>query len=466
MRRSSLRALPLTATGVGSLPFVDAEEALAFVARSAPLVPFWPELPRLAETESAIGAALDGCFRWVEPAEELGSWRVRDLTALEDAARRPLSPLRTPVARTWRRAVRAKHFPRAVAWKLQSIGPLTLASALRWNEAPLDATRRGRDLVLALAARAALRRVHAVRESGLPLLLLLDEPNFAVAPLERERARDLWKRLLPRLRGPEVALGLHVCASLTPRDLRGAGLELLSCAGLRDPRSASSPTTIFGRESGVLLAGVVPTWPATSIAELPPAAELAAACPRGASWRGRLLVTATCGLGLLDARAAAANFECAHAVAEHAAAALEASPHVRQNERSGPRAGELASPGERSVIPARAWVALALDLIGAGAPRSSASPRRFGGPESPRPRSRRIPSDPRDPRSLQLEILRLGLHADRLPAALALVRLLRALPPRFPFRGPLAELRRLPSVRVRRASPPRSGSSATRSSGR
>ena len=36
---------PGCVTGVGSLPFIDADEAVEFVAQYSPELPFWPQLP-------------------------------------------------------------------------------------------------------------------------------------------------------------------------------------------------------------------------------------------------------------------------------------------------------------------------------------------------------------------------------------------------------------------------------------
>ncbi|MBK9383875.1 MAG: hypothetical protein IPN34_03480 [Planctomycetes bacterium] len=466
MRSSALPALPLTATGVGSLPFVEPEQAVDFVARWAPRVPFWPELPRRAESETAIGAALAGCFRWVRPGTDPGTWEIRDLAAFEAAVVHPRLAARSATERALQGAFRARRFSSAIALKLQSIGPLTLAEAVRWRGAPLDATPRGSALALRLAERAAARRLAAAESFGLPLLLQLDEPSFALVREERTRARasSLWRRLLPELRGRACAIGIHVCSALDPRDLRGRGLALLSCTAFRS--LAPTPQQVFGRRRGVLLCGVVPTWTVSSSRELPPAEALVEACPSAEAWRGRVLISAACGLGLLDLRAAEASFERAHEVAELAEAALGSGRRSPRRARADAEAACATGFPTIPILPARPWVALALQLLGAEPAAASAASRRFGGPESRRPHADHIPSDPRDARALEVELLRLGLHVQRAPAALVLVRRLRVHSPRRPFLSPLASLRRIAAFEERSEGPPRSSSSATRSGGR
>ena len=41
-----MKSLQGLATGIGSLPYQDAEEALELIFKYLPLAPFWPQLPR------------------------------------------------------------------------------------------------------------------------------------------------------------------------------------------------------------------------------------------------------------------------------------------------------------------------------------------------------------------------------------------------------------------------------------
>ena len=49
---------PGCVTGVGSLPFVDADEAVEFVAEFSPELPFWPQLPMRAAGEGVIAQGM------------------------------------------------------------------------------------------------------------------------------------------------------------------------------------------------------------------------------------------------------------------------------------------------------------------------------------------------------------------------------------------------------------------------
>ena len=66
---------PGCVTGVGSLPFTDADEAVEFVAKYSPELPFWPQLPlrcRRGADRSRLGIA-DRVPRARRPAVLLGS---------------------------------------------------------------------------------------------------------------------------------------------------------------------------------------------------------------------------------------------------------------------------------------------------------------------------------------------------------------------------------------------------------
>ncbi|MFZ3131576.1 MAG: hypothetical protein WA125_10875, partial [Desulfosporosinus sp.] len=47
------------ATGVGSLPLTNGEDALDLIWKSVPLAPHWPQLPRLGAESSFVGQYLN-----------------------------------------------------------------------------------------------------------------------------------------------------------------------------------------------------------------------------------------------------------------------------------------------------------------------------------------------------------------------------------------------------------------------
>ena len=173
-----MRSLPPYATtGVGSLPDADPVVAVRHVLRAYDL-PFCPQLPH---------AEGDMVREWLGGEPPACGWspdRDRERPAAWDAF----------VA-----AVRAAP-PAHGLVKLQVTGPATLATAL---EGPGDAGL-AREIATWLAANAA-GQVGRLREAGLGVILLVDEPGLASARVDDA---DVWGPL--RLTGAS-AWGVHVC---------------------------------------------------------------------------------------------------------------------------------------------------------------------------------------------------------------------------------------------------------------
>lgn len=55
-----MKELSGLATGIGSLPHTDAEEAVDLVLKYCPQVPFWPQLPRRDAREGMIAQFSEG----------------------------------------------------------------------------------------------------------------------------------------------------------------------------------------------------------------------------------------------------------------------------------------------------------------------------------------------------------------------------------------------------------------------
>ena len=68
---------PGCVTGVGSLPFIDPDEAVAFVAEHCPQLPFWPQLPRRTAGEGVIGQGMGALIEYLEPSARPYCWAVR-----------------------------------------------------------------------------------------------------------------------------------------------------------------------------------------------------------------------------------------------------------------------------------------------------------------------------------------------------------------------------------------------------
>src|ERR1700678_424916 len=77
---------PGCVTGVGSLPFTDAGEAVEFVAEFSPELPFWPQLPLRDPGEGVIAQGMGSLIEYLEPADQKYCWSVRSGAAAAFAA--------------------------------------------------------------------------------------------------------------------------------------------------------------------------------------------------------------------------------------------------------------------------------------------------------------------------------------------------------------------------------------------
>ncbi|HSK27878.1 MAG TPA: methionine synthase [Jiangellales bacterium] len=227
------------ATGIGSLPLDDVDEACRVVVGELPDLPHLPELPGRGPGAGLVGrtvALLVDLHADVQPSgwrlvdrpgrdeERAVAWLRRDLDALEIAAHGWSGPM-----------------------KLQVAGPLTTAASLerlRGDRAVGDPGAR-RDLAQSLAegvgAHAAdvRRRLPGARpvvqldEPGLPVVLSGGLPTASglgrLAPVDTAEAATLLATVLDAIRAAGAVPVVHCCAAGVPVGLlRRAGAEAVS----------------------------------------------------------------------------------------------------------------------------------------------------------------------------------------------------------------------------------------------
>jgi len=197
-----------SATGIGSLPHVDALAAAALVLRCLPDLPAAPQLPCRAPSEGMITQAArvlpemevcsDGSLAFRAATDEppraiLDREHDAGLFGFLDLAARSAIPVRRV--------------------KVQTCGPLTLGLALVAAGMPEDlAFERAR---LAASERAtALERLVADHLPDASVVVWLDEPGLVAwrdgdAPLDRDEATDLLSGALASVRS---VTGVHVCS--------------------------------------------------------------------------------------------------------------------------------------------------------------------------------------------------------------------------------------------------------------
>src|SRR4030042_5959341 len=182
---------PLTATGIGSMPFTDPEEAVALILEYLPQVPFWPQMVRLGfREEMNVQAArglpalrLDEAARVVEVDPEIprdeALARFYESVLSGDLAPFAWEPRDAQGFFALLAAVAAGKFP-GPGLKGQLSGPVTLAGVIKDHTGkPIlydrESTQRGGHGLARKAAWQAAR----LREVGKEPVIFFDEPYLA-----------------------------------------------------------------------------------------------------------------------------------------------------------------------------------------------------------------------------------------------------------------------------------------------
>jgi hypothetical protein len=246
------------ATGVGSLPHCDPGEAVEFVLRHSPRLPYAPSLPARSRREGMIAQAAAG-VAGVTVGDD-GSLAV-DLAAVD-----PEAPL-AGEGFSGDAYVGLRAFLSAVAdgtgpLKVSLTGPVTLGMGLHAAGLPAPLAfqvagavvrRRAAALVDLVVERVPQAEVVAFLDE--PSLVAVTQPGFPLAPVA---AVDLVSGALASIEA-RATTGLHCCGPADWRLVLQAGPRLLSApvaSGL-----AASPGTVadFLDRGGWIAWGAVPT---------------------------------------------------------------------------------------------------------------------------------------------------------------------------------------------------------------
>jgi hypothetical protein len=321
---------PLAATGIGSVPFTDPQEAVDLILRHLPEAPFWPQLVRRGYAEEMLPQATAGL-----PSLEvdLDQRRVR----LDPAASRELA-----LAHFYETAWSGDLAPFALAadgargfyallaaaaagpvLKGQVVGPVTFAGMVK--DADDKPILYDPELTQAMAqgiARQAAWQAQAFRELGKEAVVFLDEPiltgyGSAFLPISREEVTGLLTETFDAVRqyGP-VLLGTHCCGNTDWSLLLELPLDILSfdSYGYFDTLLLYEKSLqAFLNRGGRLAWGLVPTGEhlqgetadslfARFAAQVQQLAALGFAVPQLLS---QALLTPACGLGYLSPEEAA-----------------------------------------------------------------------------------------------------------------------------------------------------------------
>jgi hypothetical protein len=320
------------ATGIGSVPFLDVDSACRQILETCPEIPYWPQLVRRSHLEDMTIQfseglpllELEGKTPVLSPRDmegELVSFYERFLA--DDVESFAIPQERAPGLYELTRLIRQEPQKKGLYIKGQTVGPVTLAAAVR--------DREGRylfyypDLVDAYTKGLAIRALWQVKQlskTGKRPLIFLDEPYLtgfgsAFAPVQRDDVVALIREVIDYVKQKSDALvGVHCCGNTDWPMIVEIAPDVISFDAysyleyfLLFPEAISS----FIRQGGIIAWGIVPTFGFTGRET---AEGLYARLQEGlrqlCRWNldpeelaGQSLLTPACGMGTMDPAAAA-----------------------------------------------------------------------------------------------------------------------------------------------------------------
>ncbi|WP_207782687.1 hypothetical protein [Phytoactinopolyspora limicola] len=300
---------PAVASGVGSLPYEDRDEAARVVLGELPEFPHVPELPWRGAGSEIVGrtaALLVDLHVDLQPS----GWRLVDRGGFDE--RQARSALRADLD-----AMEIAAHGYAGPLKLQVGGPLTLAATLqrtRGDRAVADHGAR-RDLAESLAEGVAGHVADlAKRIPGASLVVQLDEPSLPAVlageiptisgfgrlrAVRNDEAETLLRAVIDAVDAPVV---VHCCAARLPASLvhRAGAVAVALDITLVDGEYVTDLAQAVDAGLG-LWPGIVPSLePETPPADRELAQRMVGLCRRldqdPAQMAPRMVVTPTCGL--------------------------------------------------------------------------------------------------------------------------------------------------------------------------
>jgi methionine synthase II (cobalamin-independent) len=237
---------PLTATGIGSVPFTDPEAAAALVLSQLPEAPFWPQLVRLGFQEDMVAQGARGLpalrLDEVSRTVRVDSAQPRELALadfyeaiwLDDLSPFAMAPEEAQgFFALLHQTAAAVNSPPVL--KGQVVGPVTFAGMVKDDQG--KAILYDRELTQAVSlglARKAAWQAQQFRELGKEAVIFFDEPiltgfGSAFFPISREEVATILLDTLEAVRQPgPVTVGVHCCGNTDWSLLLNLPIDILS----------------------------------------------------------------------------------------------------------------------------------------------------------------------------------------------------------------------------------------------
>jgi len=319
------------ATGIGSLPLIDAQKAVDLILRYLPVAPFWPQLPKTNSREGMIaqfsenlpGLKIDGSglhFSSQDKEKELElfyeKFIAQDLDYFKISADFA-SGLHAFYQRLNNTDLSAVEFI-----KCQVTGPFTFCFGIN----DLEGKAIFHDEILKQAmikglAMKALWQLDLFKKFGKKMIMFFDEPfltgvGSAYTPIDRRDVIEIFSELADSLKEQDCLIGVHCCGNTDWSMLTDTeGIDIINFDAFEFQERFvlyADNLNSFLKKGGIICWGIAPTQGYN--ASLTPD-NLAQKLKSGLDIlvkKGidrnllleRLMISPACGLGTLDDRKA------------------------------------------------------------------------------------------------------------------------------------------------------------------
>jgi len=277
------------ATGIGSVPHTDPEEAVKFVISYFPEVPYWPQLPLRGNDEGFLN-------QFIAPLVELGIVAVKGTKYYFDTEQAEWGARLAQFYETYLAAVEGDekalgffNFPeksaagfyafvrhleahgtgRAKYVKGQITGPLTVGLALNDQDGKaIYYNSQGRDILIKTLALQGLNQARVLARFGLPVIVFVDDPVLYASgqstfiTVNKEEIIPELNSIFAAVQGAGGLAGCHSCAGMDWSILFESQVDIVSFDAFSYFTSVSTyidGIKTFVNRGGVLAWGIVPT---------------------------------------------------------------------------------------------------------------------------------------------------------------------------------------------------------------
>ena len=278
------------ATGVGSMPQTNGEDALDLIWKSVPHAPHWPQLPRLGAESSFVGQYLNALVQtgiignvevpkfqvdttdWVERMTVFYTLYLEAVEGDQQALGRfGFSSQGGEGLEAFCRNLEHYGTRDAVILKGQLSGSLTLGMQIT------DKNRRSsyyddtlRDILVKTLALHAEWQTKRLSQFGLPVLMMIDDPGlygFGASThitLKREQLIEELNVIVEGILRQGGIAGVHVCAGMDWTLLFDSKVQVVNFDAydyMQSMMALAEPLNTFLTRGGILSWGIVPTNP-------------------------------------------------------------------------------------------------------------------------------------------------------------------------------------------------------------